>query len=183
MDSTHSNVTEGAASPFRRPPQTASPFPRRAAPTFRPVPSVPAPASSTPRSAPRETLERQRRSGALWFFWVAGLSLVNSVVALAGQEWRFIIGLGITQFADALAAHTGRGVVLAGVIDAAVVGGFVLLGRFALRGSLWAFAVGLAFYALDGVIFLIIRDWIGVAFHVFVPVMTARGLAAARRLS
>lgn len=195
MDSTHSSATEGAASPFRRPPRPVSPFPRRTSPTFGPVPaarstttpprarSAPRAASGTPASTAREALERQRRNGALWFYWVAALSLVNSVVALTGQEWRFIIGLGITQFADALAARTGHGVVTVALVDAAVIGGFVLLGRFALRGRLWAFGVGAAFYALDGLIFLAARDWVGVAFHVFVLVMTVRGLDAARRLS
>lgn len=191
MEPTHSSVTEGAASPFRRPPRPVSPFPRRSSPTFGPVPaatqpsarSAPRAAPGTPASATREALERQRKNGALWFYWVAALSLVNSVVALTGQEWRFIIGLGITQLADALAARTGHGGVTVALVDAAVIGGFVLLGRFALRGGLWAFGVGAAFYALDGLIFLAARDWVGVAFHVFVVVMTVRGLAAARRLS
>ncbi len=194
MEPTHSSATEGAASPFRRPPRPMSPFPRRISPTFGPVPAAPAttttppsarsaPRARTPASAAREVLERRRRSGALWFYWVAALSLVNSVVALTGQPWRFIIGLGITQLADALAARTGHGGVTVALIDAAVIGGFVLLGHFALRGRLWAFGVGAAFYALDGLIFLAVRDWVGVAFHVFVLVMTVRGLAAARRLS
>ena len=191
MEPTHSSVTEGAASPFRRPPRPVSPFPRRSSPTFGPVPaatqpsarSAPRAARGTPASATREALERQRKNGALWFYWVAALSLVNSAVALTGQEWRFIIGLGITQLADALAARTGHGGVTVALVDAAVIGGFVLLGRFALRGGLWAFGVGAAFYALDGLIFLAARDWVGVAFHVFVLVMTVRGLAAARRLS
>jgi len=47
----------------------------------------------------------------------------------------------------------------------------------------WAFAVGAVVYALDGLIFLGLRDWVGVAFHVFVLVMTVHGLDAARRLS
>jgi len=194
MEPTHSSATEGAASPFRRPPRPVSPFPRRSSPTFGPVPAArsttttqpgarSAPRAGTPASATREALERQRRSGALWFYWVAALSLVNTVVALTGQEWRFIIGLGITQLADALAARTGHGGVTVALVDAAVIGGFVLLGRFALRGRLWAFGVGAAFYALDGLIFLAAHDWVGVAFHVFVLVMTVRGWDATRRLS
>ncbi len=195
MEPTHRSATEGAASPFRRPPRPVSSFPRRSAPAFGPVPaalstpaapstrSAPRAASGTPARAGREALERQRRSGALWFYWVAALSLVNSVVALTGREWHFIIGLGITQLADALAAHTGHGVAIVALVDAALIGGFVLLGRFAQRGRLWAFGVGAAFYALDGLIFLAARDWVGVAFHVFVLVMTVRGLDAARRLS
>jgi hypothetical protein len=192
MEPTHSSAAEGAASPFRRPPmRQASPFPRRSSPAFGPVPAASSPSTTRPAAraaspaagAAREALESRRRSGALWFYWVAALSLVNSVVALTGQEWRFIIGLGLTQLADAVAAKGGHSLVLVAAVDAAVIGGFLVLGRFALRGHLWAFLVGAIFYALDGLLFLVVRDWVGVAFHVFVLVMTIRGLDAARRLS
>jgi hypothetical protein len=195
MDSTPSSTASGAASPFRRPPRPpASPAGRRP-PAFGPVPPAsltapapgpsapPAPASARAAAGTREVLERHRRGGALWFYWVAGLSLVNSLAALGGQHWRFILGLGVTQFADALAARSGHGLAIVALVDAALVGGFVLLGRCAQRGQVWAFGVGAAFYALDGLIFLAARDWIGVAFHVFVLVMTVRGLDAARRLA
>ena len=195
MDSMSSNPMGGGASPFRRPPRATSGPAARPAPAFGPVPAAPLTAPPrTPPAAPRvpsapavddkrTRLLRQRRSGALWFYWVAGLSLVNSLASLTGQHWRFILGLGITQLADAIAAHSGRGLAPAVVMDAMVVGGFVLLGRFAERGRVWAFGVGAAFYALDGLIFVGLRDWIGVAFHVFVLVMTVRGLDAARRLA
>ncbi|HEX9478604.1 MAG TPA: hypothetical protein VGA90_07570 [Methylomirabilota bacterium] len=196
MDSTQSNPVGGAASPFRRPPRATAVPAARPSPAFGPVPAAPltapAPVPTTARPAPprasavddkRERLLRHRRSGALWFYWVAGLSLVNSLAALTGQHWRFILGLGITQLADALAAHSGRGLGAVAVMDAVIVGGFVLLGRFAERGRVWAFGVGAAIYALDGLIFVGLRDWIGVAFHVFVLVMTVRGLDAARRLA
>jgi len=62
------------------------------------------------------------------------------------------------------------------------VGVFALLGRLALRGQPWAFAVGAIVYAVDGLIFVAARDWIGAAFHAFVVVMALRGLDAARRL-
>ena len=194
MEPVPSNPTPGAASPFRRPPSTTSAFPRPRASGFGPVP--PTPLRSDPTRAPsrarsrtesraggeRETLERRRRSGARWFFWVAALSIVNSAAALGGQQWRFIIGLGITQLADGLAARGGHGVPIVAAIDAAFVGGFALLGRFALRGKRWAFVIGAIFYALDGLIFVAARDWVGAAFHAFVVVMTLRGLDAARRL-
>ena len=193
MDSTPGSTASGATSPFRRPPRpTASPG-IRPSPTFGPVPPAsltarvpsapPAPASAPAAGGTRETLERQRRNGARWFYWVAGLSLVNSLASLGGQQWRFILGLGITQLADALAAHSGRGLGVVAVMDAVIVGGFVLLGRFAQQGRVWAFGVGAAIYSLDGLIFVGLRDWIGVAFHVFVLVMTVRGLDAARRLA
>ncbi len=133
-------------------------------------------------SPERQSLDRQRRNGASWFYWVAGLSLINSVVALTGQEWRFIIGLGVTQVADTLAARSGTGWPAAAVVDLMLIAGFVLLGRCAIRGQLWAFLVGIALYAADGLIFLVVRDWVGVGFHAFVVGMTFRGLQAARQL-
>lgn len=196
MDSMQSNPAGGGASPFRRPPRATAGPAARPSPAFGPIPAAPltasAPVPTAARPAPpppsavddkRERLLRQRRSGALWFYWVAGLSVVNSLASLSGQQWRFILGLGITQLADALAVHSGRGLGAVAVMDAVIVGGFVLLGRFAERGRVWAFGVGAAIYALDGLIFVGLRDWIGVAFHVFVLVMTVRGLDAARRLA
>jgi hypothetical protein len=197
MDSTQSSPAGGGASPFRRPPRPGAVPAARPSAGFGPVPAAPltapvavptAPPSPAASPAPagggrREQLERQRRSGALWFYWVAGLSLVNSLAALGGQQWRFILGLGVTQFADALAVHAGHGLAIVALVNAAVIGAFVLLGRVALQGRVWAFGVGAAVYALDGLIFLAVRDWIGVAFHVFVLVMTVRGLDAARRLA
>ena len=196
MDSTPSSTASGATSPFRRPPArpTASPA-ARPSPAFGPVPPAPLTARpSIPSALPvapstvtsgstRQMLEQRRLSGARWFYWVAGLSLVNSLASLAGQQWRFILGLGLTQLADALVAHSGRGIAVVAMMDAATVGGFVLLGRLAQQGRVWAFGVGAVVYALDGLIFVGLRDWIGVAFHVFVLVMTVRGLDAARRLA
>ena len=164
-------------SPFRRPPPRPAFRPRRSG--FGPVPAAPA----SPAEAGPAPLERQRRNGALWFYWIAGLSLVNTVAALVGQSWRFILGLGITQLADSLAARSGHGHAVVATVDAVVIGGFALLGRHAQRGQVWAFLAGGIFYALDGLLFLVERDWIAVGFHVFVLVMIARGFDAARRLA
>jgi hypothetical protein len=201
MDSMHSTPAGGAASPFRRPPRPPASRPSppvAAAPlaaTFGPVPAEPltapaprpaapaAPAPAQPAEAGATLLERQRRNGALWFYWIAGLSLVNTVAALVHQSWRFILGLGITQLADSLAARSGHGHVVVAVVDVLVIGGFALIGRFAQRGHVWAFVAGGIFYALDGLLFLAERDWVAVGFHVFVLVMIARGFDAARRLA
>src|SRR4051794_33834386 len=51
---------------------------------------------ASPAIAGNPALEKQIKSGADWFFWIAGLSLVNSFVALSGKGWGFILGLGIT---------------------------------------------------------------------------------------
>lgn len=198
MELSQSTVTDAgtAPSPFsRRPPQpkpmpsariaAANTAPQSAprAPAMRTAPAVATAPGAIAESVEQQQLARRRRIGARWFYWIAGVSLVNTVVALAGQHWRFIVGLGITQVADELTMRSGHGTAVVALVDAALIGGFVLLGRFALQGRPWAFAGGAAFYALDGLIFLVVRDWVGVAFHAFVVAMTVRGFDAARRLS
>src|SRR3989442_13684974 len=49
------------------------------------------------------SLHMQGRKGTNWFYWVAGLSLVNSAVILGGGSIFFVIGLGFTLRADSLA--------------------------------------------------------------------------------
>jgi hypothetical protein len=76
------------------------------------TPAVPAAAAGTPE---RQQLHR----GAQWFYWIAGLSLVNALSAAFGSQWGFIIGLGITQVVSAVvqaaAAEGGASVVVAGI--------------------------------------------------------------------
>ena len=36
--------------------------------------------------------------GAKWFYWIVGLSIVNSLLAMGGAPIRFVFGLGLTQF-------------------------------------------------------------------------------------
>ena len=45
-------------------------------------------------------LEKQVERGASWFYWIAGLSLVNSILSLTDSGWMFFFGLGITQTSE-----------------------------------------------------------------------------------
>jgi hypothetical protein len=197
MELSQNTVTDAgtASSPFsRRPPQPKSipsariaapnlaPQSAPSAPTMRTAPAVvPGPGSIT-GSVEQQQLERRRRIAARWFYWIAGVSLVNTVVALAGEHWRFIIGLGTTQVVNGLAARTGQGWAPAILLDLLLIGGFVLLGYLALQRQHWAFPVGIGVYALDGLIFVAARHWVGLAFHVFVLIMIGKGFQAARQL-
>jgi hypothetical protein len=51
----------------------------------------------------RVRLEAVGKACASWFLWVAGLSMVNSVLAASGAELHFLFGLGITSIVDAVA--------------------------------------------------------------------------------
>jgi hypothetical protein len=117
------------------------------------------------------------KAGASWFIWVSGLSLVNSVLSLTGTGFRFIFGLGIAQVVDGLAHQAGRpGAVLDLIINGFVSGIFVLFWNFARKGQQWAFVVGMVLYALDGLILILFKDFLGVAFHAYVLFRIYAGL-------
>src|SRR5262245_38242766 len=128
MDSA-ANRPGAASSPFSRPPQPRAPASFVVAkPAGAPGARVGAGVEGPPIGPPGPPgtadsgLVAQQRSGAQWFYWIAALSLVNSVLAIAGQDWRFIIGLGITQLVHEMGAQGGNGGMLAGVVSLAVIG-------------------------------------------------------------
>ena len=143
---------------------------------------APAGVGTGPVDDARKVLESQRRNGAQWFYWVTALSLINSVVPLIGAQWRFILGLGVTQVVQELSEHSPSADVTAGLISLAVIGLFAFFGSQAVKGRGWAFIAGMVLYALDGVIFLLAQDWAGVGFHAFALVMIGRGFVASRKL-
>ncbi len=126
-------------------------------------------------------LQRQRDGGASWFYWVAALSLINTFSAFTGSDWRFVIGLGITQLIDLFAstAEIGSGVgLLLSLLFAASFGALGYYGR-SRPGLL---LLGMLLFAADGVIFVLIEDWVGVGFHAFVLFFVWGGYRAARAL-
>lgn len=137
-----------------------------------PVPSAaPVPVSEPSPLPPGAdaSVDHRIRGGVSWFYWVAGLSVVNSVLAIAGAGFRFIFGLGITQVIDGIAeSFGGPAKVVALGLDCVVAGIFILLGVFAGKRHSWAFIVGMVLLLLDGALTALFRDWISVAFHVFV---------------
>ncbi len=70
--------------------------------------------NSTPQPSLTNLVEQKLRAesvvkaGAGWFLTIAILSIVNSVLAISGAGIRFIFGLGIAEFVDALATRQAR---------------------------------------------------------------------------
>ena len=154
------------------------------------VPTETAPVESRSIASEMLALHMQGRKGANWFYWVAGLSLVNSAVILGGGSIFFVIGLGVTLMADSLAAAISqhhpeavwivKGVALAfDVFVAAVLVGF---GWLSARRYLALFGVGMALYLVDGLIFLLFQDWLSVAFHGYALFWMWSGFQAFRKL-
>jgi hypothetical protein len=140
---------------------------------------------SDARILDRMKLETAFKAGANWFFWIAGLSLVNSIIAATGKQWGFVVGLGTTQLVDAIAKSMGKGagVSLIGLaFDILVLAVVCLFGVLCRRGFVWAFVLGMILYALDALIFLGVGDWFGLVFHGLVLFFLFGGLSALRKL-
>src|SRR5436190_22845918 len=112
--------------------------------------------------------ERVVKVGAGWFVTIAALSMINSVLSMSGAGIRFIFGLGIAEFVDALAHQAGQsGFALDLIINGFVAGVFVIFWNFARKGQQWAFLVGMALYAVDALVMLYFREILGVALHAY----------------
>lgn len=130
-------------------------------------------------------------SGANWFFWIAGLSMVNSLIVVFGGQWSFVVGLGVTQIVDGVSAAAVEGAeantvlivrIVALVLDAGVALVFVLFGWLARKRMGWAFIVGTVLYFFDGLIFLLVQDWLSIGFHAFALFCIFAGYGALKRL-
>jgi hypothetical protein len=139
----------------------------------------------------QDRLVRQFRNGASWFYWIAGLSVVNSLIWWIGGGWSFLAGLAFTQIADGFLSGLGQELGGSGGIAAAVValttslivaGIFCLFGYLAHKGNTWTFYVGMGIYALDALIFLAFGEFLSFGFHLFALFGLYRGLRALGKL-
>ncbi|MBS2027890.1 MAG: hypothetical protein JST54_08315 [Deltaproteobacteria bacterium] len=132
-------------------------------------------------------LQEQRvRRSASWFYWLAGFSALNSVLAHAGSTFQFF-GLGLTElidfFALGLRDKLGGGVhVVAAGLDLAIVGTWIGIGMWARQRSTAAFGVGMALFAVDALILLPLGDWLGIAFHAYALFAIYGGFQASQAL-
>ena len=134
-----------------------------------------------------EELTQSYKAGANWFYWIAGLTLVTSVIAFGGGGIRFLISLGITQIidgvADAISAEGGGAAKVVALVLALLISGlFVVFGVLANKKSLGAYIIGMVVFGLDGLLSLMFQDWIGVIAHGVVLFFLFRGFQAGREL-
>ena len=140
--------------------------------------------------AESQILRQRAKNGSGWFFWIAALSLINSVILHNGGQMFFVVGLGITAVADQMALlfiqenpglesviHWGA-IGFAAVV-ALIVAGFGWLAR---KGWLSIYAIGMLLYLLDGLLFMLFNDWMSAGFHAFALFWMWNGFAASRKL-
>jgi hypothetical protein len=126
-----------------------------------------------------QEIQRAIQSQGSWFFWIAGLSVVNSIGSLLHLDMAFVVGLGFSLMLDALASELGEAwSAIAITLNLAIIGFFAAMGFFAVRGWRWAFMLGILIYALDAVALVLLQDWFMVAFHGYVLFQLGTGLVA-----
>lgn len=152
------------------------------------------PTGSTPAASPQQlsssqqidlqklVLARRLQAGANWFYWITGLSIVNSVMTLTGANWRFIVGLGVTQVIDAVTREAKIGLAAPFAFDVLASGVFILFGVQANRRRNWAFLAGMIFYAMDGLLLVLFKDVLGIGFHLYALYCIYRGMKANEQL-
>jgi len=138
---------------------------------------------------PGPELAAHTKSGANWFYWIAGLSVINSVIFVFGANVSFLAGLGITQLMDAIiglsieqGAPTFLKVVAVG-FDLIVVAIFALIAYYSGRRFTAAFIIGIVLYLLDGLLLLVLGAYLTAGFHAFALYFIIRGFFACRKLN
>ena len=128
--------------------------------------------------------ERAAKNSANWFFLIAGLSVVNSILYLSGGKYTFLIGLGITQFIAGFAKGFGQGQLIpfAVILTILIAGMFAALGLFSRKLMAWAFVTGIILYILDALLFIWVKDWLSFGFHIIALYFLVLGVAACFRL-
>ena len=147
-----------------------------------------APFSVTPTTPVSATvsdpaLEQRLKSGASWFYWIAAMSLINSILVMTDAGISFAIGLGITRETDhalSNAGMTAKAITFA--IDLLAAGVVAMFGFFALKKHAWSFIVGMALLALDTGLTVLEQAWLSTAFHVWALISIFTAFKASRAL-
>jgi hypothetical protein len=129
----------------------------------------------------RVALVNRVRNGGRWFYWIAGLSAVNFVIFVMGSDTGFALGTAIDWFLQGILEELADPS-LGWLAHVVVIAFFVFLGTRATAGSQWAFVLGGLVYTLDGLIFLLVGDLLGIAVHAFALFAIVGGTIAVRQL-
>src|SRR5687768_5924194 len=126
-------------------------------------------------------------SGAHWFYWIAALSVLNTLIVFYLGTQNSAFAFGITQWIDGTTGPlTAEGwdppLYISGlIIDLVIAGAFAALGFLARRNDL-AFVLGLFLYTVDALLSIGLKDFFGFAFHLVGLFYMSRGLLASRHL-
>lgn len=127
-----------------------------------------------------DKLKKEFTSGVAWFYWIAGLSIVNTILSFMDISRRFVAGLGVTVLVDIYSyMMNSNWITIAIAINVLIACVYVLIGIFSKKGYIAVYILGMILYALDAFICVrFIKDVIAVGFHIFVLYLLFKGLKA-----
>jgi len=129
-------------------------------------------------------------TAANWFYWKAGLTVINSFIMMTGTLWAFFLGLSITQIFHGVATGVTEELGVSGgniyqgialVLSLFCAGFVAMLGYFGRQGKRWALIVGLIIFCFDAVLYLITFSIFGVLLHGIAIYLISKGISAAKK--
>jgi hypothetical protein len=121
--------------------------------------------------------------GADWFFWIAILSLINSLIVFYYQTPNTPLALGITRWLDGTTSGFNASMTSGGLVTNLFVAAvLVVFGLLARRGSDIAFVVGIFLYVIDAMLVIGLRDFFGFGVHLIALFFLVKGLLASRHI-
>lgn len=156
-----------------------------------PVIDAPRPPAFSPLEGQIAVLMQQGKNGAKWFYWIAGFSIVNTLIMLVSGGLFFVVGLGVTSIADAIAEVNAQQSPEFAVFGKVVAFGFSAVMSLFFCGFGWLavnryqplFVIGMALYLLDGMLFLLMGQMMAAAFHAYALYGMWNGFQAYRQLA
>ena len=146
--------------------------------------STPSQVATIASASNQDVLEQKKRElqvvarkGANWLFWIAGLSVINSVVSVINVNGmpNYVLGLATGNLVGGMAIGIAQtlGIVDWGIgvrlifqsFNVLFAGLFVVMGILATKQYRWIVIVGLALYGLDTVTYMVYGDLLGIAIH------------------
>lgn len=104
-----------------------------------------------------------------WFKWIAGLSLINTLLMIFGSNISFIFGLASNIFLYAFGVELFGEysiITLSAQLIFPVI--YFLLYRMNKSMKKWPIIVGVVLYGLDALLYLLIDDMLSILFHAYV---------------
>jgi hypothetical protein len=131
---------------------------------------------------------RTAHAGANWFFWLAALSILNSLIVYYVGFGNLPFAFGITEWTDGTAGSFTNQLwqnpptTAALVINILIAIAFAGFGYLARRGNDAAWVIGVLLYVIDAMLSIGMRDFWGFSFHLVGFFFLFRGLMASRHV-
>lgn len=120
--------------------------------------------------------------GADWFFWLAILSLINTLLVYYYKLPNTPIALGITQWLDGTNAFGATMSTQSLGLNILIAGALAMFGLLARRGSDLAFVIGIFLYVIDAFLIVGQREFWGFGVHLIGLFFLVKGLLASRHI-